>query len=171
MYFFWVDCEMTGLDFDRDHVLELACIITDANMNTVAEYQAVIYHDDTVLGEMNEWCQKIHGGSGLIDLVRSSNKKYGQVVDDIMILLRKYAEQKNTYIAGNSVYNDLLFIKKHMFEIADFLHYRIFDISSFKILAAIKNIPPYVKENTHTAMKDIQESIAEYRYYEKNAIC
>jgi oligoribonuclease len=175
MFFLWVDCEMTGLEFERDHILEIACIITDANMNVIVEYNSVIFQTNEILERMNDWCKNTHTSSGLIDLVKESNKNYSQVEYEIMTLLRSHATEKEIYIAGNSVYTDLYFIKKHMPLIADFVHYRIFDISSFKILGLKKNIVPFIKNNNHTALRDIRESIAEYQYYQnvlfKNDFC
>jgi oligoribonuclease len=167
MFFLWVDCEMTGLEYDRDHILEIACIITDGNMNQLAEYHRVIHQSSEILASMGDWCTSTHTDSGLLNLVRKSTDTYITVEKDIVELLTRNVSKNNTYIVGNSVYNDLIFIKKYMPRITDILHYRIFDISTFKILASKKNVPPFVKSNTHTAINDIRESIAEYLYYEK----
>jgi len=165
--FLWLDCEMTGLDYQRDHILEIACILTNCQMIPLAEYHAVIHHNDGILNTMNEWCQSTHSSSGLINAVKKSNLNYTDVQLAIMRLLKTHSIPQNIYIAGNSVYNDLYFIKKYMPEIADFLHYRIFDITAFKILAMTKKISPFAKKNQHTAFDDIKESIAEYQYYQK----
>lgn len=167
MYFLWIDCEMTGLDAHIDHILEIACIITDKNMNYLAQYESVIYHNNEILEGMSDWCKRTHSDSGLIDLVKKSKNNYNNIESNIIKLLSFCAKIKETYIAGNSVYNDLNFIKQYMPSIADFIHYRVFDISTFKILAEIKGIPLFIKRNNHKALEDIKESIAEYNYYEK----
>lgn len=165
VHFLWIDCEMTGLDVSIDHILELACFITDQDMNILAEYQAVIYHNYETLKNMNEWCQATHSSSGLIDAVKRSRLNYQKVESAVLQLLTQYAVCNNTYIAGNSVYTDLNFIKKYMPKIVDFLHYRIFDMSSFKIMAEIQGLSPFIKMKKHLALDDIRESMAEYAYY------
>jgi oligoribonuclease len=167
MYFFWVDCEMTGLNPNTDHILEIACIITDTNMHALSQYHCVIYHPEKILSIMNTWCQQTHNASGLLKKVKNSKKTYSQIDNELIELLSKHTIAKNTYIAGNSVYTDLGFIKKHLPLTFAWLHYRIFDISTFKLLALKKNIPLCIKKNTHTAISDIEESINEYKYYEQ----
>lgn len=167
MHFVWIDCEMTGLDVHNDHILEIACIITDCDMKIIIEYHSVIYQNNKILEVMGDWCKITHAKSGLIQLVKKSKKKYSEVESEIIAILCQYAKKKETYIAGNSVYNDLIFIKKYMPLIVDFLHYRIFDISTFKILAEMKAIPFFIKKKHHLALSDIRESIAEYNYYNK----
>jgi oligoribonuclease len=166
IYFLLVDCEMTGLIPEIDHILEIAGIITDDKMNTLADFHFIIKHPQSILNTMDIVCQEMHDNNELLSLVLSSNYSYQMVENHLTSLLNRYAEFKNTYIAGNSIYTDLNFIKKHMPKVAEFLHYRILDISSLKIMAALKKIPPFEKKNQHSAKEDILESIAEYHYYQ-----
>ncbi len=167
MYFFWVDCEMTGLNIEKDHILELAAVITDKDMNVIVDYHTVINQSDCILSNMDDWCRNTHEKSGLLSLVKNSDKNYNIVEKEILDLLYMHCDFKNTFIAGNSVYNDLWFIKKYIPKVADFLHYRIFDISTFKILAFKNNINPFVKFNKHNAKDDIMESMSEFLYYQE----
>jgi oligoribonuclease len=169
MFFIWIDCEMTGLDCEKDHILEIACIITDSNMKILAQYHSIIKQSNIILKNVNLWSKLVHGYSGLLDRVSKSEKTYKIVQSDILNLLKNYTSEKNTYIAGNSVYTDLYFIKKRLPKVFYWLHYRIFDISTFKLLAIQKNIPVFIKNNNHNAIEDIKESMAEYEYY-KNII-
>jgi oligoribonuclease len=168
-YFLWLDCEMTGLDSATDHILEIAALLTDSTLTECAFYESVIYHEDNVLKKMNSWSQEQHKNSGLIDKVRCSEASYASVENDLVKLIKEYTlDSSLIYLAGNSVYVDRLFVAHHMPRILAFLHYRLFDVSSFKIAAGMRGLPTFEKEKKHTAKEDIRESIEEYKYYKEN---
>jgi oligoribonuclease len=132
-YFFWLDCEMTGLNWDNDNLLEIAFIITDTNCTVIKEKEYVIHHSKNILDNMNDWCKEHHTASGLTQKVLESQNTYASVEHDITYILNCY-NNSIFYIAGNSVYNDVAFIKKYMPSLMNFFHYRLLDVSSIKIL-------------------------------------
>lgn len=170
MYFFWVDCEMTGLDWETDHILEIAYIITDLNMTILFQGHHIVYHPLTVLEGMSDWCRTAHSESGLWEKVLASKSDYTAIEISILSTLQEYTESKKTYVAGNSVYTDFCFLKKWFPALFSWMHYRLFDISSLKLLAMMKGLEPFLKLKKHEAVSDIEESIAEYSYYKKHLI-
>lgn len=172
MFFLWIDCEMTGLQIEQDHILEIACILTTWSDYTkeIASYHAVIFHDSNIIDSINSFCFAMHTESGLLDKVFKSSLSYQSVEQEVLNMLHSSVGSEEVYIAGNSVYNDFMFIKKHLPKLAARLHYRTFDVSTLKLLAKINNIPPFKKEKKHEAMSDIHESIAEYHYYQKTLL-
>jgi oligoribonuclease len=170
MNLLWTDLEMTGLDFEKDQVLEIAIVLTDINLNIIYEKEWVFFHEENVLNNMNDWSKENHFKSGLCEKVLSSKLKYEDCENELLNILKKYTLEKNVYIAGNSVYNDLVFIKKFMPLIYSWLHYRILDISTLKIIAnSIYKIEKFQKDKKHRSKSDIYESIEEFLYY-KNMI-
>ena len=168
IFFLWVDLEMTGLNIDSDYILEIACICTDENFARLFDYHAVIFQPRYIIDSMQPFCYQMHQSSGLLDRVLQSSVSCQQVEQELIVLLGKHTSINNVYIAGNSVYNDLIFIKKYMPKIASWLHYRTFDVSTLKLIAHIQNLPPFIKQKKHTALADIQESLAEFEYYQRN---
>lgn len=168
IFFLWVDLEMTGLNVDSDYILEIACFCTDQNFVQLFDYHAIIFQPKYIIDSMEAFCYAMHQSSGLIENVLASSISCQQVEHALLVLLSQYTLMNNVYIAGNSVYNDLIFIKKYMPKIASWLHYRTFDISTLKLIAQIKNIPPFIKQKKHTALADIKESLAEFEYYQQN---
>lgn len=170
MYLLWTDCEMTGLNFKTDKLLEIACILTKIdNIDKVLfQYHSYFKQNKKNTDKMNNICKNMHTNSGLINKVLSSKATYKKVENEILNLIVSHVPtDEKIYIAGNSVYTDLVFIKNSLPILFQRIHYRIFDISTLKLIANTKNIPSFKKEKKHEASSDIHESIAEYKYYQK----
>ncbi len=166
----WVDLEMSGLNIDTDHILEMACLITDQNLNIVAEGPELIIHQsDQVLDTMDDWCKKHHGESGLTDSVRNSQITLQKAEELMLEFVKKNVPEKSCPLAGNSIHMDRIFLNKYMKKFLDHLHYRIIDVSTVKELSyrwypdEIKSMP--VKKFSHRALDDIKESIEELKFY------
>ncbi|MCA9653252.1 MAG: oligoribonuclease [Myxococcales bacterium] len=164
----WIDMEMTGLDPRECTVLEIATVVTDAELEVLATGpHYVVHHDDEVLAAMSEWCIEHHGASGLTDAVRASTISLAQAEADTLEFLRQHTEEGLSMVCGNSVDLDRRFIQAHMPRLDAFLHWQIIDVTTIKELARRwypdAEAPP--KANTHRALDDILESIAELRYY------
>ncbi len=167
----WIDLEMTGLDPVNDKILEIATIITDDELNIIAEGPHLVIHQtDTVLESMNEWCQVQHTLSGLTDAVKASKMSQAEAEDRTLHFLQKYCEPNSTPLCGNSVWQDKLFLQNHMPRLASFFHYRIVDVSSIKLVINrwTKQYKLFKKGESHRALDDIKESIAELDFYKKN---
>jgi len=131
----WVDLEMSGLNIEKDHILEMACLITDKHLNLVAEGpELVINQSDSVLDGMDDWCKNTHGRSGLNDAVKNSKITLEEAEQKMLEFLQKYIPKNSCPLAGNSVYMDRMFLNKYMKKFNDYLHYRIIDVSTVKEL-------------------------------------
>ncbi|XP_055851424.1 probable oligoribonuclease [Episyrphus balteatus] len=168
----WMDLEMSGLDVSRDKILELSCIITDKDLNIVAEGPNIEVHQpDEVLENMNDWCMKHHAETKLIDKCRSSNISEEMAQEMLVEFLKANIPKGKCPLAGNSVYMDRLFINRYMPKVDNYLHYRIIDVSTVKELCRRWN--PSVaagapkKKLVHRSEDDIRESIIEMKYYKK----
>lgn len=172
-YLFWVDLEMTGLDEARDHIIEIASIVTDGDLNIVAEGPVIAIHQSqAVLDLMDDWNQNTHGQSGLIDRVKASTIDLAQAEQMTFEFLSQWIMEKSSPLCGNSIGTDRRFLKKYMPLIDNYLHYRNVDVSSFKEM--FKRWYPegvkYEKQNTHQALDDIRESIGELKFYREHYI-
>lgn len=169
--FVWLDLEMTGLDIKNDVILEIAIVITDSYCNVLYDGTSyVIHQSDELLARMDVWCTKTHTASGLVFDVQKSKNKIDYVEKMLVHTIQQYAPNKCGILAGNSVWQDRLFLAKYMPNILELLHYRILDVSSIKELAlAWYPIIPYKKSDAHRALPDIHESIKELLYY-KNTV-
>jgi oligoribonuclease len=169
----WIDLEMSGLDWQNDVILEAAVIITDANLNIIAQGpDLIINQPDQILDNMNPWCMEVHGKSGLIEASKKSTITPEQAENEILNFLQLHIEKNNSPLCGNTVWFDKLFLQKDMPKIVDFLHYRVVDVTAFKIMIsqwAGKDIL-FKKKNTHRALDDIMESIAELKFYREHFI-
>jgi len=168
----WVECEMTGLDTKIDTLLEVAVIITDGDLNTIAEGpNIVIHHPEEVLTSMNEWCIQHHGRSGLSKKVRESTISLEEAEDKVVSFVKQWTPEKKCPLAGNSVGQDAKFLEKYMPKLINHLHYRIIDVSTIKELSRRWYPEEFAmapkKRMTHRALDDIKESIEELRYYRK----
>jgi oligoribonuclease len=164
-HLFWIDLEMTGLDETHDHVLEVAVMITDLDFNPVAEYDQVVFQPKEVLDAMNAWCVEHHGKSGLTAAV-PGGKPIAEVEKELLELAGKYFKpEERIVLVGNSVGNDRRFIDRYLPGFAKRLHYRLVDVSSFKEIYREKYGVKFEKKNSHRALGDIQESIAELKHY------
>ncbi|MCX9158253.1 oligoribonuclease [Niveibacterium sp. 24ML] len=165
----WVDMEMTGLEPDRDRVIEIAAIVTDAQLNVLAEGPVlVVRQSDAVLDGMDDWNKKTHGNSGLIDRVRASATDEAAVEKLMLEFLTQYLPPRSSPMCGNSICQDRRFMARHLPGLEAWFHYRNLDVSTLKELAKRWNPPVFAglkKQGAHTALADIRESIEELRYY------
>lgn len=168
----WVDMEMTGLDPDHNVVIEIATIVTDSQLNTLAEGPVIAIHqDDATLAAMDEWNTSHHTASGLVDRVRGSVHDEQMAADLTLAFLAEWVPGGVSPMCGNSICQDRRFMARHMPRLEAFFHYRNLDVSSFKIL--MQRWRPDLeagvsKTSTHLALDDIRESIEEMRYYRDN---
>lgn len=167
-HFVWIDLEMTGLDPDKEVIIEIATIITDSQLNIVAEGPDLVLHQPEIyLTRMDDWNRNQHSKSGLTDDVRKSMISLEAAESQTLDFIRHYCEAKQNPLCGNAVHHDRRFLIKYMPKIHEFLHYRHVDVSTIKTLVA-KWYPKQkeVKKNTsHRALADIRESIEELRLY------
>ena len=165
----WIDLEMTGLDPDRDSIIEIATVVTDKHLLVLEEGPvAAIHQDDSVLDSMDEWNTNQHGSSGLTERVRASRIDEAQAEQQTLAFLRRYVDPRVSPMCGNGVCQDRRFLVLHMPELAAFFHYRNLDVSSFKILAQLwapAGFELFGKHSTHLALADIHDSIRELKYY------
>ncbi len=165
----WLDMEMTGLNPDGDRILEMAIVVTNSELEMVAESPAwVVHQSDTVLAGMDEWNQTTHGRSGLIDKVRASTQSEAEVEAEALAFLEKYSLKGHSPMCGNSIGQDRRFMARYMPTLEAFFHYRNLDVSTLKELC--KRWQPEIhkgfkKQGKHTAVADIHESIEELKYY------
>jgi oligoribonuclease len=170
----WIDMEMSGLDPDRDRVLEIAMIVTDKDLNTLAEGPVLVVHQtDAVLDGMDSWNKGTHGKSGLIDKVRASTLDEASVEATMLAFMKQYVPERGAPMCGNSICQDRRFLARHMPKLEAWFHYRNLDVSTLKELA--KRWKPRIMEgfkkaNDHTALADIRESIQEMKYYREHFI-
>lgn len=168
----WLDMEMSGLNPDTDRVLELAMVVTDSNLEMIAESPVwVVHQSDEVLDGMDAWNKGTHGRSGLIEKVRTSALDEMEVSRQALEFLKEYMPGKKSPMCGNSICQDRRFMARHMPELEDWFHYRNLDVSTLKELC--KRWKPelakaFVKAQRHEALADIYESIEEMKYYREN---
>ena len=168
----WIDMEMTGLHPEVDVVLEIATIVTDANLNILAEGPVLAIHQsDEVLNNMNQWCIDTHGKSGLTERCRKSTIDEQTAVAETIRFLEKYVPKGASPLCGNTIGQDRRFMVKYMPELEEYFHYRNIDVSTLKEL--VKRWKPEVldgfsKKGVHLALDDIRESIAELVYYRQH---
>jgi oligoribonuclease len=165
----WIDMEMSGLNPETDRVLEIAIVITDAQLNTVAEAPVLVVHQpDAVLDAMDNWNKSTHKKSGLIDRVKASVLTEAEVEAQMIAFLVQHVPKGVSPICGNSVHQDRRFLVKYLPKLDDYFHYRLIDVSTLKELARRwkpEVLAGMVKHGKHEALADIHESIAELRYY------
>ena len=165
----WIDLEMTGLDPETDTILEIATIVTDGQLNQIAEGPVIaVHHSDDVLENMNEWCIKTHGQTGLTERVRQSTVSLAEAEQMTLDFLKDYIEPGISPMCGNSIGQDRRFLNRYMSDLHNFFHYRNIDVSTLKELARRwkpEIMDGFKKKGTHLALQDIRESIEELRYY------
>lgn len=161
----WVDLEMTGLDCENDVIIEIAAEVTDNDFKTLASYEALILQPEEKLSGMNPWAQAQHDGSGLTDRIRKEGKPEQDVIHELIGFIQAQFGDEPAVLAGNSIHNDRTFIKKWWRDVDALLHYRMLDVSSFKIVMQMKYDVQFEKNDAHRAFDDIQASIAELQFY------
>ena len=165
----WMDMEMTGLDPDRDTVLEIATLITDDALDIVAEGPVfAIAQTEATLAGMDDWNQRTHGESGLLERVRTVGVPLVTAEAQTLAFISAHVAEKTAPLCGNTVWQDRRFLYRHMPMLEAYLHYRIIDVSTLKELA--RRWQPAIasgfrKQGAHTALADIRESLDELRYY------
>ncbi len=165
----WIDMEMSGLNPDGDRVLEVAIVITDAQLNTVAEAPVKVVHQpDEVLDRMDSWNKSMHKKTGLVDKVKASKQNEAEVEAEMIAFLSQYIPANTSPMCGNSICQDRRFLARHMPKLEAFFHYRNLDVSTLKELA--KRWKPGImagltKQGKHEALADIYDSIEELKYY------
>lgn len=171
-YLVWIDLEMTGLDPEKERIIEIATIITDSELNTIEEGPVMAVHQsDGLLNSMDEWCTRTHGDSGLTQRVRDSRISEIDAEQQTIEFLQRYLEPGQSPLCGNSIGQDRRFLVKYMPELEAFFHYRNLDVSTVKELA--RRWRPEVlagvqKKGSHLALDDIRDSIAELRHYREH---
>lgn len=167
----WIDLEMTGLEPERDVILEIAAVITDSELNIVAKGPSLIIHHD-VLPSMSEWVINQHTKTGLLSAVKDSSISLKEAQAQVLAFLQTYCQPGVSPLCGNSVWQDRAFMRCHMPAIVAFLHYRTIDVTSFKevIIRWYANNPKaeFKKQERHRAMDDILESIEQLKYYRQH---
>ena len=170
----WIDLEMTGLDPDSDLIIEIATVVTDKDLNILAQGPVLAVHQsDAALAAMDDWNQQHHGQSGLIDRVKASTINDAEAERLTLEFLKAWVPENTSPICGNSIGQDRRFLYRYMPKLEAYFHYRNIDVSTLKELAArwapeVKD--GFNKESTHQALDDILESIEELRYYRKHFI-
>jgi oligoribonuclease len=170
----WLDLEMTGLDPDTDVIIEIATIVTDADLNILAEGPVFAVHQsDATLAKMDEWCTTQHGKSGLTERVRQSAVNEQQAEQQTIAFLSQWVDDRASPMCGNSICQDRRFLYRYMPKLEAFFHYRNLDVSTLKELARRWKpdaLEGFKKSATHLALDDIRESIAELKHYRQTFI-
>ncbi len=170
----WIDLEMTGLDTQQDKIIEIATIVTDSDLNILAEGPMLAIHQsDEIMGGMDEWNTKQHGGSGLTKRVAESSMNEAEAEKQTIAFLEQYVSKGKSPMCGNSICQDRRFLARCMPELEAFFHYRNLDVSSLKELAvrwSPKITKGFVKNSSHLALDDTRDSINELIYYREHFI-
>lgn len=168
----WIDLEMTGLDTQSDTIIEIATIITDSDLNILAEGPVfAISTPDMVLNRMDDWNKTQHGQSGLVDRIRRSSVKLEEAEAETIAFLSKYVESGRSPMCGNSICQDRRFLARQMPQLERFFHYRNLDVSSVKELVYRWRpdiLASFEKKGSHLALDDIRDSIRELRHYREH---
>ncbi len=170
----WIDLEMTGLDPDNDRIIEIATLVTDADLNILAEGPMLAVHQsDEVLAGMDDWNTRQHGQSGLTERVRQSTISEDEAAAQTIAFLEQWVPARTSPMCGNSICQDRRFLYRYMPTLERFFHYRNLDVSTLKELAA--RWAPHVKDgvkkqSSHLALDDIRDSVAELRHYREHFI-
>jgi oligoribonuclease len=166
--FLWLDCEMSGLDFETHRILEVALVATDKKLNALATFDSAVFQTPEHLAIMDSWCTKTHTESGLVKRVatgvseQSADEKLAEIITK---LVPNPTKETRPILCGNSIWQDRKFVDKYFPKFASLLHYRMLDVSTLKILFESYKGVKFKKQNKHTAVDDIYESISELKFY------
>ncbi len=168
----WIDLEMTGLDPEKERIIEMATIITDSDLNLIAEGPVIaIKQPDSLLDAMDEWCTRTHGESGLTKRVQNSTVSEAEAEQQTIAFLKEHLEPGKSPLCGNSIGQDRRFLVKYMPQLEAFFHYRNLDVSTVKELARRWRpdvLDGVTKKGSHLALDDIRDSINELRHYREH---
>lgn len=162
---------MTGLDPDQCHIIEIATIVTDGQLNVLAEGPCIAVHQpDDVLDGMDDWCKSTHGASGLVDRIKASTVDLAGAERQTLAFIQAFTPEGKSQLCGNSIGHDRRFLRRYMPAVERWLHYRVVDVSTIKELARrwYPDAHPPEKKGNHLALDDIRESIEELRWYREN---
>ena len=170
----WIDMEMTGLRPEKDRILEIATIVTDNQLNILAEGPVLaVRQPEEILAGMDEWCTTHHTASGLLERVRTQGISEAEAEAQTLAFIQQYVPEKASPLCGNSIGQDRRFMYAYMPKLQAYFHYRNLDVSSLKIVANLwkpQIMAGFTKKEAHLALDDIRESIAELRYYKENLL-
>ncbi|MCA2017101.1 oligoribonuclease [Vibrio tritonius] len=168
----WVDLEMTGLDPETHKIIEIATIVTDSELNILAEGPVLAIHQpESELAKMDDWCTNTHTASGLVERIRASKITEDDAVEQTIEFLEKWVPKGKSPICGNSIGQDRRFLYKHMPTLEEYFHYRYIDVSTIKELTRRwkpEMLSGFTKQGSHLALDDIRESIAELQFYRQH---
>ncbi|CEO40495.1 oligoribonuclease [Photobacterium kishitanii] len=168
----WIDLEMTGLDPETHKIIEIATVVTDPQLNVLAEGPVLaIYQPEAELAKMDDWCTTTHTNSGLVERIRQSTITEAQAVAQTIAFLELWVPKGVSPICGNSIGQDRRFLYKHMPKLEQYFHYRYLDVSTLKELTRRwkpELLDGFSKQGSHLALDDIHDSIAELRYYREH---
>ena len=168
----WIDLEMTGLDPETHKIIEIATVVTDPQLNVLAEGPVLaIYQPEAELLKMDDWCTTTHTNSGLVERIRQSTITEAQAVAQTVAFLEQWVPKGVSPICGNSIGQDRRFLYKHMPVLEQYFHYRYLDVSTLKELTRRwkpELLDGFSKQSSHLALDDIHDSIAELRYYREH---
>ena len=170
----WIDLEMTGLEPQTDHILEIATVVTDSQLNILAEGPVLAIHQsDALLAAMDDWNRKQHGESGLVERVRASDLDERTAERHTLEFLQQYVPKEKSPMCGNSICQDRRFLARFMPELEAYFHYRNLDVSTLKELGRRwypERIKGFNKSSTHLALQDIRDSIDELSFYRERLL-
>lgn len=170
----WIDLEMTGLNPEHDRIIEMATIVTDKDLNILAEGPVFAIHQPEALLEgMDDWNKKHHGESGLIERVRNSTVTESEAQQETIAFLEQHTKRGYSPMCGNTIWQDRRFLTRYMPQLEAYFHYRLLDVSTFKECARrwAKDVyKGFDKKSKHEALSDIRESIEELQYYRRTFI-
>jgi oligoribonuclease len=170
----WIDMEMSGLDPEKERILEIAIVVTDGQLNTVAQAPVLVVHQpDALLDAMDDWNRSTHGKSGLVDRVKASTLAESEAEDKMLAFLEQHVPPRISPMCGNSVHQDRRFLARYMPRLEAYFLYRNLDVSTLKELA--RRWKPEImlgltKHGKHEALADIHESIDELKYYREHLL-
>lgn len=170
----WIDLEMTGLDTQSDYIIEIATLVTDKDLNLLAEGPVIAVHQsEAILARMDDWNRDTHGRSGLLERVKTSLYTEIEAEQETLRFLQRYVPARSSPMCGNSICQDRRFLARCMPDLEAFFHYRNLDVSTLKELARRWSpgvVNALTKESTHQALDDIRASVAELRHYREHFI-